>query len=112
MEFKSQGQKLTEKEKYKKTLLRKLQKMRKSGEQSTSKPSMTIEKIEWEEVKTELLTAPLIEDKTCESGESSLKLQGVGAKAGESKKKMGPSEGCVNKKDAEWYQGNVNEALK
>ena len=112
MDFEGQGQKLTEKEKSKKTLLSKLWKMRKSGEQSTSKLTMTTEKIEQKEVKTELLTAPLMEDKTCESGESSQKLQEVRAKAGESKKKMSPVEGCVNREDAEWYQGNVDEALE
>ena len=110
-EFKSQGQKLIEKEKSKKILLRKLQKMRKSGEQPTSKPTMTKERIEQKEVETELLAAPLIEDKRYETDESSLKPQEVGAKAGESKKKMSQAEGCVNKEDADWYQGNINDAL-
>ena len=110
-EFKSQGQKLTEKEKSKKTLLRKLQKMRKSEERPTSKPTTTTERIERKEVKTGLLAAPVIEDKTCESGKSSLKPQEVGIKTGESKKKKSPADRCVNKEDAEWYQGNVNEAL-
>ena len=101
MEFKGQGQKLTEKEKSKNTLLKKLQKMRKSGEWPTSKPTTTTERIEWEEIKTELLAALVIEDKTCELGESLLKLQEVGTKASESKKKMSPAEGCVNKEGAE-----------
>ena len=80
-EFKSQGQKLTEKEKSKKLLLKKLQKMRKSGEQPTSKPTTTTERIEQKEIKMELLAAPVIEDKTRESGKSSLKSQEVGTKA-------------------------------
>ena len=47
----------------------------------------------------------------CETGKSSLKLQEVGTKAGESKKKTSQAEGCVNKEDAKWYQENVNDAL-
>ena len=87
MEFKSQGQKLTEKEMSKKTLLRKLQKMRKSGERPTSKLTTTTERIEWKEGKMGLLAAPVIEDKMCESGESSLKPQEVGTKAGGARRK-------------------------
>ena len=48
---------------------------------------MTTERIEQKEVKMELLAAPVIEDKTCKLGESSLKLQEVSTKASESKKK-------------------------
>ena len=54
MEFKSQGQKLTEKEKLKKVLLKKLQKLRKSRDEPKSEVTMTTKRIEPKEVKTEL----------------------------------------------------------
>ena len=56
--------------------------MKKSGEQPMSKPTTTTERIEQKEVKTELLAAQVIEDKMCETGKRSLKLQEVGTKAG------------------------------
>ena len=111
MEFKGQGQKLTEKEKSKKVLLKKLQKLRRSGHKPKSKVTMTTRKTEQKEVKTELSAAPVIKDKMCETGESSLKTQEVGMKTGESKRKMSQTEGCVNKDDVEWYQENVNDAF-
>ena len=77
-----------------------------------SKLTTTTERIEQKEIKTELLTAPFIEDKTCKTGKSSLKPQEVGTKAGENKKKTSQAEGCVNKEDAEWYQENINDALE
>ena len=46
--------------------------------------TMTTEKLKQKEVKTELPAAPVIEDKRCETGESLLKSQEVGTKAGES----------------------------
>ena len=49
MEFKEQGQKLTEKEKSKKILLKKLQKLRKTGEEPMSKTVMTNVEIERKE---------------------------------------------------------------
>ena len=85
--------------------------MKKSGEQPMSKATTTTEKMEQKEVKTELAAALVIEDKMCETGKSSLKLQEVGTKTGESKKKMSQTEGCINKEDAEWYQENVNDAF-
>ena len=111
MEFKGQGQKLTEKERSKKILLRKLEKMKKLVEEPMGKATMTTEKMEQKEVKTELPAAQVIEDKMCETGESSLKSQEVGMKTGESKKKMSQTEGCINKEDAEWYQENINGAF-
>ena len=100
MEFKSQGQKITEKEKLKKVLLKKLQKLRKSGKKPASKPETTTVKIEQKETKTEPPAVSTIRSETREIGESSLKLQEVGTKAGESKKKTSPTDGCVNKEDA------------
>ena len=110
-EFKSQGQKLTEKEKSKKVLLRKLQKLRKSGEKPLSKTEMTTVQIEQKETKTKSPAVSTIRSETREISESSLKLQEVGTKAGESKKKMSPTDGCVNKEDVEWYQNNVSIAF-
>ena len=46
-----------------------------------------------------------------QNDKSSLKSQEVGIKASESKKKMSPADGCVNKEDAEWYQNNVSVAF-
>ena len=76
-----------------------------------SKVTMTTEQIEQKEVETELPAAPVIEDKMCETGESSLKSQEAGMKTGQSKKKMSQTEGCINKPDAEWYQGNINDSF-
>ena len=111
MEFKDQGQKLTEKEKSQKVLLKKLQKLRRSGDEPMSKVTMTTVKMERKEVKTELSAAPVIKDRMHETGESSLKPQEVGMKTGENKRKMSQTEGCVNKDDLEWYQENVSDAL-
>ena len=76
-----------------------------------SKATTTTEKMEQKEVKTELAAAPVIENKMCETGKSSLKLQEVGTKTSESKKKMSQTEGCINKENAEWYQENINDAF-
>ena len=72
---------------------------------------MTTRKMEQKEINTELPTAPIIEDRMCETGKSSLKLQEFGMKTGESKRKTSRTEGCVNKHDVEWYQENVNGAF-
>ena len=85
--------------------------MKKSGEIPMSKVTTTTEKMEQKEVKTKLAAAQVIEDKMCKTGESSLKLQEVGTKTGEGKKKMSQTEGCINKEDTEWYQENVNDAF-
>ena len=110
MEFKTQEQKLTKKEKLKKVLLKKLQKVRKSGE-PMSKTEMTTVKVEQNETKMKPPTASTIKSEKREIGESSLKPQEVGTKTGESKKEMSPADGCVNKEDAEWYQNNVSIAF-
>ena len=110
MQFKNPEQKLTEKEKSKKVLLKKLQKLRKSGGH-VSEAEMTTVKIEQKETETKSPRASLIKRKTCKIGESLLKLQEVEAKTGKSKKKMSPADGCVNKEDAEWYQNSVSIAF-
>ena len=67
MEFKGQGQKLTEKEKFKEILLKKLQKLKRLGEEPMSEATMTTEMMEQKEVKTELPAAPVIEDRMCKN---------------------------------------------
>ena len=111
MEFKDQGQKLTEKERSKKVLLKKLQKLRKSGEEPMSKMATTTVKIEQKETKMELPAASVIKGKMHETGKSSLKPQEAGMKPEESKRKTSQTEGCVNKDDVEWYQGNISDAF-
>ena len=64
-EFKSQGQKGTEKEKSKKVLLKKLQKLRKLREKSMSKAEMTTVKIEQKETETEPPAVSTIKSETC-----------------------------------------------
>ena len=110
-EIKSQGQKLTKKEKSKKILLKKLQKLGRLEDEPKSKATMTTKKTEQKEVKTELPAAPVVKDEVSETGETSLKSQEVGMKTGENKNKMSQTGGCVNKDDAEWYQGNINDAF-
>ena len=110
MQFKSQEQKLIEKEKSKKLLLKKLQKLRKLGE-PMSKTETTTVKIEQKETKMKLPTASIIKSERHKIGESSLKPQEVGTKTGESNRKTSPTDGCVNKEDAEWYQNNVSIAF-
>ena len=100
VQFKNPEQKLTEKEKSKKVLLKNLQKLEKAGG-PVSEVEMTTEKIKWKGTETELCTASTIKKETCEIGESLLKLQEVETKTGKSKKKMSPTDGCVNKEDAE-----------
>ena len=105
MEFKSQGQRLTEKEKLRKVLLKKLQKLRKTGNGSKSDVATTSKKIELkEEVKTELPSDAVVMEKISVTGESSLKSQEVGEVTQEDKKKTSQPEGCINKDNAEWYQ--------
>ena len=87
MEFKNQGQKLTEKEKLKKIFLKNLQKLGRSGDEPKSEVMMTIKKKE-QKVKTESPAAPVAKDEISKTGESSLKSQEVGKKTGENKKKM------------------------
>ena len=110
MQFKSQEQKLIEKEKSKKLLLKKLQKLRKLGE-PMSKTETTTVKIEQKETKKKLPTASIINSERHKIGESSLKPQEVGTKTGESNRKTSPTDGCVNKEDAEWYKNNVSIAF-
>ena len=110
-ELKIQGQKLTEKEKSKNVVLKMLQKLRKSGEKPMSKTETTTVEIEQKETKMKPPAVSTIKSETREIGEKSLKPQEVGTKAGESKKKMSPTDGCVNKEDAEWYQNNVSMAF-
>ena len=100
MEFKDKGQKLTEKEKSKKVLLKKLQKLRKSGEESMSKTVMTTVEMEQKETKTELPAVSAIKNEMCDIGESSLISQEVGTKT-EENKRISQTEGCVNKEDVE-----------
>ena len=95
MEFKDQEQKLPEKEKSKKVLLKKLQKLRRSGEEPMSKMPMTTVKREQKETKTKLPEASVIKSGMQETGESSLKPQEVSIKTEESKRKMRQTEGCV-----------------
>ena len=96
MEFKEQGQKLTEREKLKKVLRKKLQKLRKSGEKPMSTTAMTTVEMEQKETKMELPAVSTMEAEMCETGESSLKSQEVGTKTEESKRKTTQTEGCVN----------------
>ena len=72
MEFKEQGRKLTEKEKSKKALLKKLQKLRKSGEKPMGKTLTTTVEMEQKETKTELPAVSTIKGEMHETGESSL----------------------------------------
>ena len=89
MEFKSQGQKLTEKEKSKKVLLKKLQKLRRLVDEPKSEVATTTKMIEPKEVKTELPADTVVMEN----------------------KKTSQTEGCVNKDDAEWYQENINDVF-
>ena len=107
MQFKNPEQKLTEREKSKKVLLKKLQKLRKSGG-AVSEAEMTTVKIKKKGTETKLSTASSIKKETCEIDESSLKLQEVETKTGKSKKETSLTDGCVNKEDAEWYQNSVS----
>ena len=91
MQFKSPEQKLTVREKSKKVLLKKLQKLRKSGGPG-SEAEMTTVKIDQKETETKLPTASTIKKQTCEIGESLLKLQEVETKTGKSKMKMSPAD--------------------
>ena len=111
MKFKDQGQKLTEREKSKNVLLKKLQKLSKLGEEPMSKMATTTVKMEQKETKTELPAASVIKGRMRKTGESSLKPQEAGMKPEESKRKTSQTEGCVNKDDAEWYQGNISDAF-
>ena len=111
MEFKEQGQKLTEKLISKKILLKKLQKLRKKGEEPMSKTVTTNVEIEQKETNKELPAVPTMKGEMHETSKSLLKSQEVGMKPEESKRKMSQTEGCVNKEDAEWYQRNVNDAF-
>ena len=72
---------------------------------------MTTVKIEQKETKTKPPAVSTIRSETREICESSLKLQEVGTKAGERKKKTSPTDRCVNKEDAEWYQNSVSVAF-
>ena len=110
VQFKNPEQKLTEREKSKKILLKKLQKLRKAGG-PVNEVETTTEKIKQKGTKTESSTASTIKKETCEIGESSLKSQEVETKTGKSKKKMSPTDECVNKEDAEWYQNSVSIAF-
>ena len=110
MKFKDQGQKLTEKEKSKKVLLIKLQKLRKSGKEPMSKTVMTTVEMEQKETKTELPAVSTIKGEMCKNGKSLLKPQEVGTKTEESKR-MSKTQECVNKEDVEWYQENVSDAF-
>ena len=85
--------------------------MKKLKEQPMSKMTMTTEKMEQKEVKTELPAAPVIEGRMSETGKSSLKSQEVDTKTRESKKRMSQTEGCINKEEVEWYPKNVNGAF-
>ena len=107
MQFKNLEQKLTEREKSKKVLLKKLQKLRKSGG-SVGQAKITTVKIKWKRTETKSSTASTIKKETCEIGESSLKSQEVEKITGKSKKKMSPTDGCVKKEDAEWYQNSFS----
>ena len=100
MQFKNPEQKLTEREKLKKVLLKKLQKLRKAGG-SVSEVEKTTEKIKQKGTETESSMASTIKKETCKISESSLKSQEVETKTGKSKKKTSPTDGCVNKEDAE-----------
>ena len=110
MQFKNPEQKLTEREKSKKVLLKKLQKLRKTGGPVSEVEMITV-KIEQKETETKSSTASTIKRETYKIGESSLKLQEVETKTGKSKKKTSPADRCVNKEDAEWYQNSVSIAF-
>ena len=73
MEFKEQGQKLTEREKSKKVLLKKLQKLRKLGEKPMSTTAMTTVEMEQKETKMELPAVSTIEAEMHKTGKSLLK---------------------------------------
>ena len=110
MQFKNPEQKLTEREKSKKILLKKLQKLKKSGGPGTEAETTTV-KIEQKKIETKSPTTSTTKKETCQIGESSLKSQEVEAKTGKSKKKLSPADRCVNKEDAEWYQNSVSIAF-
>ena len=76
MQFKNLEQKLTEREKSKKVLLKKLQKLRKSGG-PVGQAKITTVKIKWKRTETKSSTASTIKKETCEIGESLLKSQEV-----------------------------------
>ena len=109
MQLKNLEQKLTEREKSKKVLLKKLQKLRKAGG-PMSEAEMITEKIKQKGTGTKSSTASTIKKETCKIGESLLKLQEVETKTDKSKKNTSPTDGCVNKEDAEWYQNSVRIA--
>ena len=113
MEFKSQGQKLTEKVKSKKVLLKKLQKLRKMGDGSKSDVDTSKKMEPKEEIKTELSldTVVTYSGQISKTGESSLKTREVGKVTQEYKKKTSQTEGCINKDDVEWYQENISDVF-
>ena len=75
------------------------------------KVEITTVKIEQKETKTKLPAVSTVKSETHKIGKSSLKPQEVGTEAGESKRKMTPADGCVNKEDAEWYRNSVSVAF-
>ena len=111
IQLKNPEQKLTEREKMKKALLKKIQKLRKS-EGPVSEAEKTTAKIGEKKTNTGLFTASTIKKEICKIGDSSLKSQKVETEIGKSKRRMSPVEGCINKEDAEWYQNSVSIAFK
>ena len=111
VQLKNPQQKLTEREKTKKALLKNIRKLRKS-EAPMSEAEKTTVKIGEKKTDTESSTASTIKKEICEIGESSLKSQKVETKIGKSKKRTSPAEGCINKEDAEWYQNSVSIAFE
>ena len=76
-----------------------------------SEVETTTEKIKQKGTKTKSSTASTIKKETCEIGDSSLKSQEIETKTDKSKKKMSPTDRCMNKEDAEWYQNIVSIAF-
>ena len=111
IQLKNPEQKLTEREKMKKTLLKKVWKLRKS-EGPVSETEKTTAKIRGKKTDTELFTVSMIKKEICEIGKSLLKSQTVETEIGKSKRRTSPAEGCINKEDAEWYQNSVSIAFK
>ena len=111
VQLKNSEQKLTKKEKLKKALLKKIRKLRKS-EGPASEVEKTTVTIGEKKTDTELFTASTIKKEICEIGKSLLKSQKVETEIGKSKRRMSPAEGCINKKDAEWYQNSVSIAFE
>ena len=118
-DIKSEGQRLTEKEKSKKVLLKKLQKLWEAGGKSQDSMTATSKTPKDAEVMREIKTEhpkphsdELVMKKWSETGETSQKSHEISEVMKEESKQKIKMKGCFNKEDAEWHLENVNKAFE